>query len=240
MNISYFDRAIYQSANDRIVDLIKNSHDWENTEGFIADGIICIDEYEKQSVRILCILAESYGYEKNGMTPISNEVLGLANKTVMTPRKLATLLWLLQQSFEQGSKVKWDDMPWLFRKEKTAELQNSLSKVAWINVKKASQPHGTKMDSNEVYTHALRNEVVLREQIQAIAANLIIVCGEIPFRAVCEMKLFGPEIKLGSKWKIQNVTDGPRVLEVSHPSIWRGYEKLYRNYENIYTQWLDA
>src|ERR1700722_10771367 len=137
MNHAHFDKAAYQTANYRIIDMIKNSLDWRNTEGFIADGVICPDEYEKQPVRILCILAESYGYEGCGMTPISSDVLGVAKRDVMTPRKLATLLWLLEHSFQQGSKVKWDDMPWLFRKDKTEELNNSLSKVAWINVKKA-------------------------------------------------------------------------------------------------------
>ena len=110
-----FDKAAYRAAKDRIVELIKNSHDWKNTEGFIADGVICPDEYEKQSVRILCILAESYGYDGCEVTCIetqpTDDVLGLGSSTVQTPRKLSTLLWLLQQSFEQGFKVKWDAMP---------------------------------------------------------------------------------------------------------------------------------
>jgi len=242
MNDTHFDKAAYRTANDRIIEMVKSTHDWKNTEGFIADGVICPDEYEKQPVRILCILAESYGYDRCGETSIelqlSEDVLGLASKTVKTPRNLSTLLWLLQRSFEQGSKVKWDDMPYVFKinKENTDSLQKTLSKVAWINVKKASRPIGTKMDEEEVYTHARRNQAILREQIEVISPHLIIVCGEVVFRALHEMKLLGPEVVLGRKWKIQDVSGAPRVLEVSHPSTWRGYEKLYGHFEEIYAQ----
>ena len=52
----HFDKAAYKKAKERIISLIKGSHDWENTEGFIADGVICPAVYEKQPLRILCIL----------------------------------------------------------------------------------------------------------------------------------------------------------------------------------------
>jgi hypothetical protein len=50
------------------------------------------------------------------------------------------------------------------------------------------------------------------------------------------MKLLGPEVMLGQKWKIQEVNGSPIVLEISHLSTWRGYEKLYRHFEEIYAQ----
>lgn len=240
--LNNFDRVAYLAANDRIIALIKNSHNWQDTEGFIADGVICPDEYEKQTMRILCILAETYGYDGCGMTSIeaqcNEDIMGLANKAVQTPRKLSTLLWLLQRSFEQESKVERHDMPHLFSisKENTDLLQKTLKKVAWINVKKASQPSGSKMDSEEVRTHALRNQGILQQQIQTISADLIIVCGEVVFRALHEMNLFGSEVVLGRKWEIQSGNGGQRVLEVSHPSTWRGYEKLYGRFESIYAQ----
>jgi len=236
---------MYRTERDRFIGMIKNSHDWQETEGFIADGVICADEYEKEAVRILCILAESYGYDRCGVTSIesqlTDDVLGLGNSTVQSPRKLSTLLWLLQRSFEQGSKVKWDDMPHLFKsnRENVDRLQKTLSKVAWINVKKASQPTGTKMNPVEVKTHALRNQAILLEQIRAISPHLIIVCGEVVFRALHEMKLLGHEIVLGQKWKLQEVDGGSRVLEVTHPSTWRGYVKLYGHFEDVYNQWIE-
>lgn len=242
MNPMHFDKITYQTAKTRIIDLIKQSHDWEKTEGFIADGVICPDEYEKQRVRILCILAESYGYAEEGMMDIEtqpiDDLMGLANTSVQTPRKLATLLWLLLHSFESGAKVSWEQFPELFQVNpgNTAVLQKTLSKIAWINVKKASQPNGTVMDPSEVYAHAIRNKEILREQIKVIAPHVIIVCGEVAFHALHEAKLFGPEISLGRKWEIQGADGGPRVLEVSHPSTWRGYEKLYERFGEIFAQ----
>lgn len=239
----HFDKAAYRFAKERIVKMIQDTHDWENTEGFIADGVICPDEYEKEPVRILCILAESYGYSEEGMVNIEtqsvDDIMGLTNTAVQTPRKLATLLWLLLRSFEGGTKVTWEEFPddlFQVNPENTALLQKTLSKIAWINVKKASQPDGTEMDPEEVYTHALRNKEILREQIQEIAPHLIIVCGEVVFRALHEAKLLGPEVVLARKWQIQEVKDGPWVLEVSHPSTWWGYEKLYKRFEEIYDQ----
>jgi len=82
----YFEKAAYEKANDRIIGLIKASHDWETTEGFIADGVICPDIYEKQPRRILCILAESYGYDGNNLTDIEtqprDDIMGLGNPDV--------------------------------------------------------------------------------------------------------------------------------------------------------------
>ena len=242
MNRTQFDKSVYQTARSRVIELIKSSHDWEKTEGFIADGIICPDEYERQRLRILCVLAESYGYAEEGVidieTQLVDDVMGLGNSSVQTPRKLATLLWLLLTSLTSGEKVQWEDLPCLFQvnPDYTSILQTTLSKVAWINVKKASRAEGTSMEPEEVYAHALRNREVLRGQLEAIAPHLLIVCGEVPFRALHEAQLLGPEIELGQKWRIQQTEAGPGVLEVTHPSSWRGYEKLYERFGQIYSQ----
>jgi hypothetical protein len=158
----------------------------------------------------------------------------------MTPRKLATLLWLLLCSFENGVKVTWEEFYnfKLFRVnlENKDKLQKTLAKVAWINVKKASRGNGTKLDVAEFRDHAHRNREILRQQIEVIVPNLIIVCGEDAFRALYDMKLPGLEVEVARKWQIQAVNGGPHVIEVSHPSTWWGYKKLYRHFEYIYTQ----
>jgi hypothetical protein len=136
----HFDKAAYKIAKERIIGLVKESlPDWENTEGFIADGIICPDEYEQQHLRILCILAETYGYEGCKVTCIETQltadVMGVGNSAVMTPRKLATMLWLIQHSLERSSKVQWEEFRnlELFKGslENKEKLQKTLSKVAW-------------------------------------------------------------------------------------------------------------
>lgn len=245
----HFNRAEYKIAKDRVIRLIQDSHAWETTEGFIADGIICPEVYEKQPVRILCILAESYGYGESGMWDIEdqlkNDLMGLGNPDVKTPRRLATLLWLLQKSAETGAKFTWEE--WVEQKlpdlsvseENLAMLQDGLSKVAWINVKKASNNNGTRLDYDEVLAHARRNKEILREQIQAIAPHLIMVCGQPTFRSLVETGLLGTETTVGKKWQLQGTEDGPKIIEISHPSYlgdWRGYEQIYENFERIYSQ----
>lgn len=243
-----FDKATYKIAKERIISLIKRSHDWENTEGFIADGVICPEVYEKQPLRILCILAESYGYDGDGMVDIEDQpkddIMGLGNRTVQTPRRLASLLYLLQRSAEQGAKVtpeEWEKVPALFsvNEQNTAILQEALSKVAWINVKKASNGNGTKLDAADAHSHACRNEVVLREQIQSIAPDLIFVCGQVAFSALLDMGLLGPKTVSGRGWQIQDSGAGMRVIELSHPAYfddWNSYDKIYRNYQIIQSQ----
>jgi hypothetical protein len=242
-----FNKAEYKIAKDQIVRLIKDSHDWENTEGFIADGVICPEIYEKQRVRILCILAESYGYGESGMwdieTQLRGDLLGLGNSDVKTPRHLATLLWLLQRSAETGAKFTWEE--WVEQKlpdlsvseANLAVLQEALSKVAWINVKKASNSTGTRLDYDEVLAHARRNKEILREQIQVIAPHLVLVCGEAAFRSLVELGLLGPETTVGKKWEAQGAAGSPRVIEISHPSYlgdWGGYEQIYKTFERVY------
>lgn len=244
-----FDKSAYKTSKERITGLIKASHDWQNTEGFIADGVICPDVYEKQKRRILCILAESYGYDGNGVTDIEDQpkddIMGLRNRDVKTPRRLASLLYLLQRSAERGTKVtpeEWEEVPALFSviEENTAILQEALSKVAWINVKKASNGNGTKLNAAEALSHAQRNEVVLREQIQAIAPDLIIVCGQVAFSSLLEMGLLGPKTVAGCGWQIQDSGNGMSVIELSHPAYfedWNTYAKIYQNFETIHDQW---
>ena len=243
-----FDKAAYTTAKERVTSLIKGSHDWEKTEGFIADGVISPDVYEKQPVRILCILAESYGYHEEGIVDIEdqpkNDILGLSNRKVQTPRRLASLLYLLQRSAKEGARItpeEWQKVPALLSisEQNTALLQEALSKVAWVNVKKASNGNDTKLDAAVVHSHARRNEGVLREQIQSIAPDLIFVFGQVAFSALLGMGLLGPKVVSGRAWQIQDAGNGTRVMELSHPAYfgdWNSYDKIYRNYETIHSQ----
>jgi len=242
MNNTIFDVTQYQEANRRIVDSIKATHRWDTDEGFIADGVIYPEKYAKQSFRIACILAESYGYDECHVTSIElqgeRDILGLTNASVKAPRNLATFLWLLRSSFRQGSKIEWDDFPSLFtiNPDNTARLQSALAEVAWINVKKASRREGTKMDPEEVRIHARRNEHVIREQIAVVAPHLLILCGETVFGTLKELTILPADVSYGQKWIVQPVDNGPRAVEVTHPRNWWGYEKLYCNFENVYNQ----
>jgi hypothetical protein len=68
-----FDKQQYLNDRQQVIQLIKNTHKWDTTEGFIADGIINPAIYEGEKIKILVLLAESYGYHKDGMIDIEDQ-----------------------------------------------------------------------------------------------------------------------------------------------------------------------
>lgn len=227
-------------------DMIKATHDWEGDEGFIADGVICPEIYAQQSLRILCVLGESWGYEHCGMTPIENQpskdILGLGNPKAQTPRKLGTFLWLLQKSLQQGHMIEWDEFPSLFtiNPEHTAQLQSTLSKIAWINLKKASRPNSTRMVNAEVTEHATRNEAIVRKQIQAIKPHLMIIGSSVVFLSMHRMGLLPKGIEVQRVWQLQEPGNAAAALEVTHPASWWGYQKLYDRFTGFYQSFMNS
>jgi hypothetical protein len=247
-----FKKTAYAASKGKVIALIKASYDWENTEGFIADGVVRPDVFEQQPLRILCILAESYGYgggdmpdiEDQDVDQIKSDIIGLRSHTVKTPRRLVTLLYLILHSRERGSMITRDE--WrlmrglLSSKLETASiLQTALTKVAWLNIKKASnRTASTRLDPVLVAQHARQNRIILSEQIDSIAADLTIVLGKVTFGVLHEINLLGPETKRGLKGKIQATGLGSHVLELSHPGYhahW-SYDAIYNNYETICSQ----
>ena len=198
-----FHRNKYLLARQDVINLIKQTHNWENDEGFIADGIICLDTYEKQELKILVILAESYGYSHSGMIDIEEQpkedIMGVGNPTVKTPKKVAALLWLLFKSFQLGRKIDYNEFPKLLQKRdgNYAELQSVLSRIAWINVKKASKIIDdednitTRLDYMEIYNACKRNRELLDIQIQSIQANLVLIFSDPVIHSLYDNKLLG-------------------------------------------------
>ena len=175
-----FKKEEYNESKAEVIEMIKKSHNWESTEGFIADGLISPDDYENSEVKIAVFLSESYGYDKNEVTEIENQpkvdIMGIREPGVHTPRTIATLLWMLFKSLSEKKLIDWEDIPSLFsiNKENYIRLQEALKKIAWINVKKASNPgiDNTKQNDNEIYKHALRNKNILKKQIDSINPDL--------------------------------------------------------------------
>jgi hypothetical protein len=59
--------------------------------------------------------------------------------------------------FDKAAYKEWRDFPHLLAprdKKNVAILQDALSKVAWINVRKASKCNGTRLDAAECHAHA--------------------------------------------------------------------------------------
>lgn len=207
-----FDKTAYQASRERVIRLIKASHDWENIEGFIADGVINPEVYASQPLRVLCVLAESYGYDECGMLDIEDQphsdLMGVGNPEVKTPRRMAAMHRLLFLSVQRnGAKVprgEWDQMPPRLGTgaETIALHQETLSKIAWINVKKASNSRGTQLASEEAQAHALRNKAILQEQIASVAPHLMLVCGSDAFASLLDLGLLGPETDTAELWQL--------------------------------------
>ena len=240
-----FSAKEYAIRQDLIIEEIKACHRWREDEGFIADGVICPEEFEKQRLRILVVLAESYGYHNSCCVDIReqpyDDLMGLTVATVKTPRRLATVLYLLTSSLERGSKItipEWQTMPYLLtvQDDCTGILNDTLARVAWINVKKASSPH-SHMDPAQVMAHAQRNKDILRHQFQAVAPDLAIICGKEAYSALCHMDLLPAGCDGEQLWKLQHGIPFD-VIAVTHPASqqWMGYPGLYDVYTMLFDQ----
>jgi hypothetical protein len=237
-----FNKADYKQEKAKVVELIKNSHDWLKTEGFIADGIINPDIYEKEKLKILVILAETYGYDGEEETNIEDQqykdIMGLSSHTVKSPRKVATLLWLLLKSIEKGSKIPFSDFEKLelfkINDQNDNELHKILLKVAWINVKKASNPEAVQ-DYDKVYRDAIKNKEIIIRQVESISPDLIIVCSKVVIRSIYEMGILGTGTN-DERYKIQKNKIGQNIINVNHPRYaadW-GYRGVYEIFELIH------
>lgn len=243
-----FDRTKYLVARQEVIDLIKQTHKWELDEGFIADGIICVDNYEKQELKILVVLAESYGYSHSKMVDIEEQleedIMGVGNPDVKTPKKVATLLWLLFESLETGRKVEYEAFPELLQTSESnyEELQSVLSKIAWINVKKASKiiddedNTTTRLDYMEIYNSCNRNKELLDIQIQSIQANLILLFSDPVIHSLYDNRLLGSGFDRNSKYVVHTNESGQVIMNLRHPNYLRdwSYDEIYETYMILY------
>ncbi len=243
-----FDKNNYRLEREKAINLIKKTHDWENTEGFIADGIISPDIYADQKLKVLVVLAESYGYDGSRLVDIEdqieNDILGISHPKRQTPKKISTLLWLLFQSIDTGKEMKWEDFPSLLETNEInyERLQNVLCRIAYINVKKASKPiesfgnGATRLIYGEIYSSCIRNQEILELQIASIHPDLIIVCSDSVYDGMYDLSLLGEQIELNRKYVIQVNEHGQKIIHVNHPSYLQdwGYKGIFETYQFIY------
>jgi len=244
-----FDINYYKETRHAVIDKIKSTHDWENTEGFLADGLISPEIYNKADFKIICFLGESYGFDKCGVvdieTQIEKNILGVGHPRRHTPTKISILLWLLYESMNRNEKVKWDEFPCLMKSSdiNTEILQNAIAKSAWINVKKASKHiedwgnDATRQTYTEIYEHSLRNKEILKLQLDSTSPDLMIICSDPVFDSLLEMDLLGRNIER-VKYKVQKNEFGQLIIFVNHPSYFTdwGYDGIYITFEIIYEE----
>lgn len=242
-----FDIENYNMTKQIVIDKIKSTYKWETTEGFIADGLISPKIYSNQELKIICLLAESYGYDECLMvdieTQLEDNILGVGVPARKTSTKLSALLWLIYKSIENKKKLTWDDFPFILRgnDENTELLQDAISKSGWINVKKASKHinkwgnGATRQNYHEIYSHAFKNKEILEYQIKSTCPNLIIVCSNPVFDSLNEMELLGEGIK-NQKFVLQQNRLNQFVIYVTHPGYFKdwGYEGIFKTFNIIY------
>jgi hypothetical protein len=215
--------------------------DWEKTQGFISDGLINPSMYSNAYPKIICLLCESYGWDKEGITNIekqrrpnregvqSNEVykkkvldsdiLGLLphnRKAVATTRNLCTCLTYVFRAIENNEHITKD----ILYKESLLRstisnnivLQKTLEKIAWINVKKVSRSTGTRQNNDEIKAHFIINRDIIKKQIEIINPDIILAFSE-PVESVIK----NGKIDLSSYV----------ILYLDHPRNWMSYDKIY-------------
>jgi hypothetical protein len=238
----------YRLNKKLIIDQIKATHDWENTEGFIADGVISPEIYADQPLKILVLLGESYGYSQSEVVDIEDQIeediLGVGHHNRQTSKKVSALLWLLLESYKEGREFTDDDFPYLLqnKKEHITELQDALARAAWVNVKKASRHieefgnDATRQDYMEVYKAAIKNKDILRSQIETISPDLMIVCSYPVFDSLHDMKLLGLGVAKNKKYVVQVNEHNQKVIQVDHPSYYAkwNYKGILELYQTIY------
>ncbi|MGN6638407.1 MAG: hypothetical protein ACTHJ8_05810 [Mucilaginibacter sp.] len=213
--------------------------------GFLVDGIICPDKYGKQQVKVLVVLSECYGYEHCNDVYIENQIkddiLGISKSSTQTAKKIPALLWPVFQSLKEKKKILYDDCPYFFLSNDAngRDLQETLSKIAWINVKKFSNDE-VSQDDSKIYKSCFDNKELLQLQIDSIAPDLIIVCGNVVINGLRDAKLLGDDL-LTTKNIVQTNKLGQKVIFVNHPSHYGswGYKSIYALYETIYEEILE-
>ena len=246
-----FDPAHYQAAKQKVIAGIKALHpDWAKTEGFLMDGVFCTEVYAQQRLRVLVILSESYGYAESGdkydyvQQAIDNDIIGLREPQVKTPRRIAALLWLLLYSLDAGAPIDYDAWDWQLQvnSKTTAELQATLSRIAWINVKKVSRAEGTAQDHDEIFDSVEKYRSLLQIQLDSIAPHLILVCGNPVFWALQSSQLLSKDPMEAEKWTVQTNHLGQKFMWVTHPSYSRdwGYEAIYETFKILWASLASA
>lgn len=251
-----FDFEKYKIENEKIIEDVKKVlSEIGESKGFIADGLINPKKYADEEIKIICFLSESYGWAsdkyKDGVDITkqrrgscwndarNNDIVGLLNAKVGVTRPLASLLYLFYESINNNSPITFEDL----KKQELLKisnqldnninLQETLEKTAWINVKKASKSEGTKEDYDEVYRHAKSNKHILQKQIEITCPDIILILSNVAFDSLHDMELLG-KVEKNKKLKMQTNEYGQMILQLDHPSLWWSYESIYENFEYLY------
>jgi hypothetical protein len=200
-------------------------------KGFVKDGIIDIDKWRKQKLKILFYYKETYGYKKCEGTSISNHYKEWIEKNQSTNKKMALLADLLIETVKGRKIFEWDEKD---LKEKYADynlLVKSLSKTAIININKLSIAKNNTSD-RLIRIKSRENKKILKAQIELIKPNIIICGGRVTSDSLyLDLNYLS---KKNYEYEVAEIIDNQIIAPFQHLSsrtCW--YEKMYNYYTQI-------
>ena len=139
---------------------------------FVRDGVVNLDEWKKQKLRICFILPEASGFdnlEKHPADQVCNVAAEWNEKGAFTPIVQMIACW---------TKAVYDSTtaPVPFAKKSLLKQKNDLIRsIAVINIKKSDGQF--KPDFKKLKNFAATDAEEIRKEIEIIKANIIVCCG---------------------------------------------------------------
>jgi len=186
---------------------------------FVIDGVIDPEKYLKAKYRVLWILKEansendSWSYLKNFKRKEWLEKHGRSNPTLR--KVIYTTYGILRNS-------EWSDIPWA--NEEAAF--NPLQEIALINIKK--MPGASAADNNTIQEAYHEDHDLLKKQIEAYDANIVIFGGSFKYFQKTDFKgLESAEKEITELGNHYYNTGEKLYINSWHPSATNNSDKNY-------------
>jgi len=210
-------------------DWVSLTHNENN--GFVKDGILDYDKWEKQKIKLMFYYKETYGYEDYGGTSISNHYKEWIENNQPTNKKMGLLAYLLIETVKSGRKIEWDEKD---LKEKYADhnfLIEYFSKISILNINKLSIAEN-KTSDRLIRIKSKENKKILHAQLELIEPNVIICGGRVTSDSLyLDVNYLS---KKNYKYEVAEIIDNKIIAPFQHLSsrtCW--YEKIYNYYIQI-------
>ncbi|HOV13384.1 MAG TPA: hypothetical protein PK771_03780 [Spirochaetota bacterium] len=188
---------------------------------FERDGAMDDQIWNNQTIKILFILKETYGYQNCNTFDLNTEVKFWLEKNNQTYTKISNLSLLLHKVFDKKRLLTNEEYKII--KPSIDDKFNAIKKCAIINLKKTSG--NKKSNNNQIIRNFLDNISILKEQINNLKPNIVIAGSTVCWNCLSDKKigLFKNEIGDNVLNKHQcNFFNGIVFYHANHPSSW-GY-----------------
>ena len=157
-----------------------------NPNYYLLDGVINFEAYFNSQFKVLICNMENYGYDgskyylKNVYESwLKDSYVNGKNKRVYpkTFRNSMRFIYVLLEKISKNKDVG-------FKLERNTDslnlLKNVVNQIAYINIRKTSNKTGsTKADVNAIKENALKNDELIKKQIEILEPDILIIGGEL-------------------------------------------------------------